>query len=57
MGIYEAILAATDAGVRRIPVVDGDELVGIVTLDDITVLLARELNDVAGVIQGESPPY
>jgi CBS domain-containing protein len=33
--------------VRRIPIVDGDELVGIVSLDDVASELADELHDLA----------
>ena len=43
------------AGVRRIPVMDGDRLVGIVTLDDFVALLAEELGSLADVIAAESP--
>lgn len=49
-----------EAGVRRVPVVEDGDLYGIVTLDDLVVLLAEELDspaldDLAGVIQSESP--
>jgi CBS domain-containing protein len=56
-GILELCNAMHDEGVRRMPVVDGDDLAGIVTLDDLTVLLSGELQELAGVIQSESPPY
>lgn len=57
-GIYETLSRATEAGVRRIPVVDDDgSLVGIVTLDDFVVLLASELENVSDIVQTESPPY
>ena len=46
-----------DASVRRMPVVEDGELVGIVTLDDMVQLLAEELQQIAGVIAAESPPY
>jgi hypothetical protein len=46
-----------DEGVRRMPVVDGETLAGIVTLDDLTVLLTEELGNLAGVVEAESPPY
>jgi len=39
------------------PVVDDGELAGIITLDDLTVLLTGELRNLAGVIEAESPPY
>jgi len=52
------------AGVRRMPVVDGGRIDGIVTLDDIAVLLsvevgeiAEELNSLSSVIRSGSPPY
>ena len=50
-----------EAGVRRVPVMEDEELLGIVTLDDIVVHLAgqldsRELANLAAVIEGESPP-
>lgn len=54
------------AGVRRMPVVDsdGDKIDGIVTLDDIAVLLSvevgeisEELNSLSNVIRSGSPPY
>lgn len=50
-----------EEGVRRVPLVEDDALCGIVTLDDLIVLLAGELDsrpleDLAGVIESESPP-
>jgi CBS domain-containing protein len=56
-GVMEVSREMVGAGVRRMPVVDGDELVGIVTLDDLNRLLVGELGNLAGVIAGESPPY
>lgn len=57
-GIYQALGRASEAGVRRIPVVEHDgELAGIVTLDDFAVLLASELGTLSDIIQAESPPY
>ncbi|WP_340098958.1 cyclic nucleotide-binding/CBS domain-containing protein [Salinibaculum salinum] len=49
-----------DESVRRVPVTDNGELLGIVTLDDIIVHLADrldspELEDLAAVIEAESP--
>ncbi|MEF8786274.1 MAG: CBS domain-containing protein [Haloarculaceae archaeon] len=49
-----------DESVRRVPVTDDGELLGIVTLDDIIVHLADrldspELEDMAAVIEAESP--
>jgi CBS domain-containing protein len=50
-----------EAGVRRVPVIEDGDLLGIVTLDDVVVHLADdldspELSDLAAVIEGESPP-
>lgn len=57
-GLYEALQATRDAGVRRVPIVtDSGTLAGIVTLDDFVVLLAREFGDVADVVEAESPAY
>ena len=36
------------AGVRRMPIVEGEALAGLVTLDDLVVHLGRELNDLGG---------
>lgn len=52
------------AGVRRMPVVNDGKIDGIVTLDDIAVLLSvevgeisEELNSLSSVIRSGSPPY
>lgn len=52
----------SDAHARRIPIVDDDEVVGIVTLDDCLVRIAGEstrvsakLDSLADVIRSESP--
>jgi CBS domain-containing protein len=37
MGLEEAAALMVQNRIRRLPVVEGDELVGIVTLDDIAV--------------------
>lgn len=52
----DSLLAVSDAlcaaGVRRMPVVDdGGRIVGIVTLDDLMGRLARELENLAGVVE------
>jgi CBS domain-containing protein len=57
-GIMEATRTMQEASVRRMPVVDDDgTLAGIVTLDDLVVLLTDELEHIAAVIEAESPPY
>ena len=55
--IYDVLEQMRDAGVRRVPVVEDGELVGIVTLDDFLVLLSSELEHVSGVIQSGIPEY
>jgi CBS domain-containing protein len=62
--ISELIETLDAAGVRRMPVVDEGGIAGIVTLDDIAVLLAVELDGIAeemtslsNVIRSGSPPY
>lgn len=47
-----------EAAVGRIPVVDDrGELSGIVTMDDLVVLLTGELENLADVVRAESPSY
>lgn len=55
-GIFEAVQVMKSSKVRRLPVVDmGGRLVGLITVDDIIRLLARELGEIARVIGNESP--
>lgn len=56
-GIFEACRLMRERSVRRLPVVDGDQLVGIVTLDDLVVLIDDEMSDLSEVIRAESPPW
>lgn len=55
--IYDVLEGMRERGVRRVPVVEDDELVGIVTLDDFVVLLTSELESVSGVVQAGIPEY
>lgn len=57
VNIYEALQTAREAGVRRLPVMNDGELSGIVTLDDVLVLIAGEMEQISGVLQSHSPPY
>ena len=55
-GIFSAVQVMKSSRVRRLPVVDmGGRLVGLITVDDILRLLARELGEIARVIGNESP--
>ena len=57
-GIKEATKTLSEANIRRIPVVDrDDELVGILSIDDIAVLLADELSDLSEVVVEQSPRF
>lgn len=56
-GIFEACRLMRERSIRRLPVMEDDELVGIVTLDDLIVLLDDEMSDLSEVIRAESPPW
>jgi signal-transduction protein with cAMP-binding, CBS, and nucleotidyltransferase domain len=55
-GVFSVTGRMHDARVRRVPVTRDGELVGIVTLDDLLVVLAHELGDLAAVVEAERPP-
>jgi CBS domain-containing protein len=55
--IMDVMAKMCGENVRRVPVVQDGELVGIVTLDDFVALLATEFNNLASVIVSESPAY
>lgn len=42
-----------DHAVRRIPIVDHDQVVGMVSLDDVMVLVTEELSTVSRVLAGQ----
>lgn len=54
--VLELSRTMAEQGVRRLPLVDDGELVGIVTQDDLLILLSEELNNLAGTVEAESPP-
>ncbi|MFW5934378.1 MAG: CBS domain-containing protein [Halolamina sp.] len=57
-GVFDAIRTLHESSVRRLPVVGDDGTVaGIVTLDDLVVMLSDELDSLGDVIEAESPPY
>lgn len=55
--IMDVMTEMCGENIRRVPVVEDGELVGIVTLDDFVALLATEFNNLASVIVSESPAY
>jgi CBS domain-containing protein len=53
-GIFDAIQLMSSKGIRRLPVVDKDgSLLGIVTLDDMLQLLAKEFDALAKLVRRE----
>lgn len=56
-GFYEAADRMAANGVRRLPVMDGNSLAGIITADDLTELLADEQQHMAQVIRAQRPEY
>lgn len=56
-GLLEMLGQMGDKGVRRAPLVEDGELVGIVTLDDLIVLLSMELQNISNIIRTGAPPY
>ena len=54
LGILESIQLMTSKGVRRLPVVDDSgSLIGIVTLDDLLLLLAKEFGSLSKLVARE----
>lgn len=49
----DAIRLMQDASVRRVPLVDGDRIVGMVTLDDLFLDETAPLEDLAGVVRAQ----
>ena len=56
-GFYEAANMMADHGIRRLPICEGDTLVGIITADDMTELLADEQQHLGDIIRGQRPEY
>jgi len=56
-GFYEATTLMAEHGVRRLPVCDGDTVVGIITADDITELLADEHQHLGDIIRAQRSEY
>lgn len=56
-GVFELCAAMREHGVRRMPIVEDGKLSGIITLDDLVMLLEDEMHDLSEVIRAESPPH
>jgi CBS domain-containing protein len=53
-GIFDAIKLMTSKGIRRLPVVDSNgSLIGILTLDDLLLILAKEFFSIAMLLSNE----
>ena len=56
MNVFEVLRRLSDEGIRRLPIVDEEgALEGIVTLDDLLVLLGTELDNATKIIETQSP--
>lgn len=54
--VFDALRRMSESTVRRLPIVDEEgALEGIVTLDDILVLLGAELRNAVDIIEAQSP--
>ena len=56
-GFHEAASMMADHGIRRLPIREGDALVGIITADDVTELLADEQQMLGDIIRAQRPEY
>jgi CBS domain-containing protein len=52
-GLEDLLHVFRDHAVRRVPIVDHDRVVGIVSLDDVLVLVGEQLSDVSKVLAGQ----
>lgn len=56
-GMYSLVEIMSEHGIRRLPVVENGDLVGIISTSDVVVLLGMELQHVANAIRSSSPAY
>lgn len=56
-GFYEIATLMADHGIRRLPVCEDDTLVGIITADDVTELLADEQQLLGDMIRAQRPEF
>jgi CBS domain-containing protein len=53
-GVFDAIKLMTSKGIRRLPVVDKyGSLIGILTLDDLLLMMAKESFSIAMLLNNE----
>lgn len=54
LGIFDAVRAFAKTGVRRLPVVARDgKMLGIITMDDVLMLLGNEMGHIASALSAE----
>jgi CBS domain-containing protein len=51
--MWKTLKRMRDRGIRRMPVVEDDGLVGILTVDDVVAHLAEWLSDVAALVENQ----
>lgn len=56
-GVADLCRTMREHSVRRVPVTEEGKLAGIVTADDLLVLIDSEMSDISEVIRAEMPPY
>ena len=53
-GIFDATQVMSTHGIRRLPVTDANgKLTGVISLDDVLVLIGKEMQNVAGILKKE----
>jgi CBS domain-containing protein len=57
IGFYRVAELMAEHGIRRLPVVERDTLVGMITADDLNELLADEQSQFADIIRSQRPAY
>jgi CBS domain-containing protein len=56
--MFDALQTLAENDVRRVPVIDDEgELAGILSIDDVLVILSGELSAVSDVVQAQSPRF
>ncbi|MFN8769377.1 MAG: cyclic nucleotide-binding/CBS domain-containing protein [Neisseriaceae bacterium] len=50
-GVKDTLKALSNKGVRRAPIVDNNQIIGMVSIDDLVVMLVEELDFIAEIIQ------
>ncbi len=56
-GFYEAATTMASNGIRRLPICEGDTLVGIITADDMNELLADEQQHLGDIVRAQRPEH